>query len=249
VTNPGGHSSLPVPDNAIYHLVGALGRLERYQFPIELNDVTRTYFERMASLETGQHAADMRAILSETPDPAAAARLSLDPLDNATMRTTCVATRLDAGHANNALPQSAQANVNCRILPGHTREEIRQTLIRIFADSKVAVGYDNHGHLLDSAPNDEALPPVKLRADVMQTLEKIAGEMWPGVPVIPTMSTGASDGVYTNAAGMPTYGISGVAIDTNDVRAHGRDERLRVESFYQGVDFYYRYLKALTSGH
>ncbi|MGA2983583.1 MAG: M20/M25/M40 family metallo-hydrolase [Terriglobia bacterium] len=250
VTNPGGHSSLPVPDNAIYHLTGALGRLERFQFPLELNDVTRAYFKRMASVETGPEAADMRAILNAPPDPAAAARLSLDPLQNATLRTTCVATRLDAGHANNALPQSARANVNCRILPGHTREEVRQTLIGIFADPKVEVTYvDNSGRVLDSAPNGQALPPVNLRPDVMQTLEKIAGEMWPGTPVIPTMGTGASDGIYTNAAGMPTYGISGVAVDMDDVRAHGRDERLRVESFYQGVDFYYRYLKALTSGH
>ena len=248
-TNPGGHSSLPVPENAIYHLADALGRLEHFQFPVELNDVTRAYFGRMASLETGQRAADMRAILSQPPDDDAVARLSLQPMDNAKLRTTCVATRLDAGHANNALPQSAQANVNCRILPGHTREEIRQALIHILADPKVAVSYDDHGRILDSAPNAQALPPVKLRPDVMQTLEKIAEEMWPGTPVIPTMATGASDGVYTNAAGMPTYGISGLAIDTNDVRAHGRDERLRVESFDQGVDFYYRYLKALTSSH
>jgi acetylornithine deacetylase/succinyl-diaminopimelate desuccinylase-like protein len=249
VTNPGGHSSLPVPDNAIYHLADALGRLERFQFPVELNDITRTYFERMASIESGQRAADMRAILSQPPDPAAAARLSLEPLDNAKLRTTCVATRVEAGHANNALPQSAQANINCRILPGHTREEVRQTLIGIIGDPKVAVKYDDHGHILESAPNAEALPPVKLRPDVMGTLEEIAGEIWPGAPVIPTMATGASDGIYTNAAGMPTYGISGLAIDTNDVRAHGRDERLRVESYYQGVDFYYRYLKALTSAH
>ena len=190
-TNPGGHSSLPVPENAIYHLADALGRLEHFQFPVELNDVTRAYFGRMASLETGQRAADMRAILSQPPDDDAVARLSLQPMDNAKLRTTCVATRLDAGHANNALPQSAQANVNCRILPGHTREEIRQTLIRIFADPKVAVSYDDHGRILDSAPNAQALPPVKLRPDVMQTLEKIAGEMWPGTPVIPTMATGA----------------------------------------------------------
>jgi acetylornithine deacetylase/succinyl-diaminopimelate desuccinylase-like protein len=140
--------------------------------------------------------------------------------------------------------------VNCRILPGHTREEIRQTLIRILADPKVMASYvDSGGRVLDTAPNAQGLPPVKLRPDVMRTLEKIAGEMWPGTPVVPTMSTGASDGVYTNAAGMPTYGISGVAIDMNDVRAHGRDERLGVESFYQGVEFYYRYLKALTSSH
>ncbi len=249
VTNPGGHSSLPVPDNAIYHLAGALERLEHFQFPVELNDVTRAYYERMASIETGQRAADMGAIAGQPPDLAAAARLSLDPRDNAKLRTTCVATRLDAGHANNALPQSAMANVNCRILPGHTREEIRQDLIRIFADPKLAVGYDDHGHILESAPDDRALPPVKLRPDVMRTLDEVAAQIWPGTPVIPTMATGASDGVYTNAAGMPTYGISGVAIDTNDVRAHGRDERVRVESYYQGVDFYYRYLKALTSGN
>ena len=249
VTNPGGHSSLPVADNAIYHLVDALGRLERHQFPMELNDVTRTYFERMAGVETGQRAVDMRAILSTPPDRDAVARLSLQPLNNAHLRTTCVATRLDAGHANNALPQIAQANVNCRILPGHTREEIRQALIRIFDDPKVTVAYSEHGRILDSAPNAKALPPVKLRPDVMQTLDKIAAEMWPGTPVIPTMATGASDGVYTNAAGMPTYGISGMAVDMSDVRAHGRDERIRVDSFYQSVDFYDRYLKALTSGN
>ncbi len=250
VTNPGGHSSLPVPDNAIYHLADALVRLEHYQFPMELNDVTRAYFERMASVESGQEAVDMRAVLNSPPDPAVVARLSEDALQNATLRTTCVATRLDAGHANNALPQTARANVNCRILPGHTREEVRQDLIRIFADSNIDVRYvDNSGRVLDSAPSGQALPPVKLRPDVMNALEKVSAEMWPGTPVVPTMATGASDGVYTNAAGMPTFGISGVAIDMNDVRAHGRDERLRVDSFYQGVDFYYRYLKALTSAN
>jgi acetylornithine deacetylase/succinyl-diaminopimelate desuccinylase-like protein len=249
VTNPGGHSSLPTPDNAIYHLSDALGRLERFQFPVELNEITRAYFERMATVESGQKAADMRAILNQPPDAGALARLSADPLQNATLRTTCVATRLDAGHANNALPQTAHAIVNCRILPGHAREEVRQTLIRVFADPKVEVAYvDQSGRVLDSAPNAQALPPVKLRPEVMDTLDKIAGDIWPGTPVVPTMSTGASDGVYTNAAGMPTYGVSGVAIDLDDVRAHGRDERLRVQSFFQGVDFYYRYLKTLTSG-
>ncbi len=250
VTNPGGHSSLPVPDNAIYNLASALLRLSCHTFPVELNEVTRAYFERMASVETGQTAADMLAVLKSPADPAAVARLSEDPLQNATMRTTCVATRLEAGHANNALPQTARANINCRILPGHTREEIRQDLIRILADPKAEIRYvDDTGRVLDSAPSGQALPPVKLRPEVMNALEKVAAQMWPGTPVVPTMATGASDGVYTNAAGMPTFGISGVAIDMNDVRAHGRDERVRVESFYQGVDFYYRYLKALTSGN
>jgi acetylornithine deacetylase/succinyl-diaminopimelate desuccinylase-like protein len=248
VTNPGGHSSLPVPDNAIYHLADALGRLERYQFPFELNAVTRAFFERTAGVESGQTAADMRSIVKTPPDSAAIARLSTDPLWNSTMRTTCVATRLDAGHANNALPQMARANVNCRILPGHTREEVRQVLLKVLADPKIEVSYvTTSGRILDSEANAQALPPVSLRPEVTQTLDRVAAEMWPGAPVVPTMSTGASDGVYTNAAGMPTYGISGLAIDTDDVRAHGKDERLGVESYYLGVEFYYRYLKALTS--
>ncbi|HKN21751.1 MAG TPA: M20/M25/M40 family metallo-hydrolase, partial [Terracidiphilus sp.] len=171
VTNPGGHSSLPVPDNAIYHLADGLGRVERYQFPFELNAVTRAFFERTAGVENGQTAADMRAILKSPPDGAAIARLSADPLWNATMRTTCVATRLAAGHANNALPQMARANVNCRILPGHSREEVRQTLIKVLADPKIEVSYvTTSGRILDTDPNAKALPPVSLRPDVMQTL-------------------------------------------------------------------------------
>ena len=248
-TNPGGHSSLPVPDNAIYHIADALSRLEKHPFPFELNAVTRAFFERMSPLEHGQRAADMKAILQAPPDQAAIARLSGDPVFNATMRTTCVATRLEAGHANNALPQTATANVNCRILPGHSREEVRQELVKIFADPKVEVRYvGNDGALMDRAPEKLGYAPVQLRPDVMRTLDKVAAEMWPGAPVIPTMSTGASDGIYTNAAGLPTFGISGIAIDMDDVRAHGKDERVREQSYYQGVDFYYRYLKALTGG-
>jgi acetylornithine deacetylase/succinyl-diaminopimelate desuccinylase-like protein len=248
VTNPGGHSSLPVPDNAIYHLADALTRLQTYQFPFELNAVTWVFFERMATVETGQTAADMKAIVDKPPNQAAIRRLSANPIYNSTMRTTCVATRLDAGHANNALPQRATANVNCRILPGHSREEIRQSLITIFADPKITVRYvANDGTVLDKAPEETSLPPVVLRPEVMKPLEDVAAKIWPGMPVIPSMSTGASDGVYTNAAGMPTYAFSGIAIDINDIRAHGKDERLRVKSFYDGVDFYYRYLKALTS--
>jgi acetylornithine deacetylase/succinyl-diaminopimelate desuccinylase-like protein len=248
VTNRGGHSSLPTSDNAIYHLVDALKRLEGFKFPFELNDVTRTYFERVAAMNTNANSADMRRILKSPPDPEAMARISTNPLDNATMRTTCVATRLDAGHANNALPQRALANVNCRILPGHTREEVRQTLIHLFDDPKVEVRFvTNQYQVLDRAPDEKGLPPVKLRPDVMKPLEKVTEAMWPGLPVIPTMATGASDGVYTNAAGMPTYGITGVAVDLGDVRAHGRDERLRVASYDQGVEFFLRFVKALTS--
>jgi len=247
-TNPGGHSSLPVPDNTIYHIADALSRLEPTPFPFELNTVTRTYFERRGALETGQTAADMKAILRTPPEPAAITRLSTDPRYNSTIRTTCVATRLNAGHANNALPQLAQANVNCRILPGHSAEEIRQALIRMFADPKVVVRYvDNAGNIFDRAPGKQAFSPVLPPPEVLKPLERVAAEMWPGAPVIPEMETGASDSVYTIAAGMPSYGVNGLAIDQDDIRAHGSDERVRISSYYDAVEFYYRYLKALTS--
>jgi acetylornithine deacetylase/succinyl-diaminopimelate desuccinylase-like protein len=247
--NPGGHSSLPVPDNAIYHIADALGGLQHSPFPFELNPVTRAYFERMATIDHGEMAANIKAILQTPPDAKAIERLSQDAHYNSTMRTTCVATMLSAGHAPNALPQSAQANVNCRILPGHSPEEVRQDLIRVFADSKITVRFVDPptGKALDTAPHKVALPPPPPRPDVMKPLEHIADEMWPGAPVIPEMETGASDSIYTIAAGIPSYGINGVAIDRNDVRAHGKDERVLIGSFYGGVDFYYRYLKALMS--
>jgi acetylornithine deacetylase/succinyl-diaminopimelate desuccinylase-like protein len=248
VTNPGGHSSLPRPDNAIYSLVDGLARLEHYQFPFELNEVTRAYYERMAHVETPERAADMEAMLKRPPDAEAVARLSRDPIENSTIHTTCVATRLNAGHANNALPQRAEANVNCRIEPGHSAEEVRQEMIKILADPKITVRYaSDSGEISDSAPDRKSFPPPPLRRDVFRPLEKITSEMWPGTPVIPGMATGASDSIYTMSVGLPTYGISGIAIDRDDIRAHGRDERLGVESFYKGVDFYYRYLKAVTS--
>ena len=248
-TNPGGHSSLPVPDNAIYHIAGALGRLAATTFPFELNPVTREYFRRRSERETGQVAQDMKAILFPKPDPAAMERLSKDAFFNSTMRTTCVATRLNAGHANNALPQTAQANVNCRILPGHSPEEVRQQLIAMFADPQVKVEYvSGTGVVEGGAPQTRGFTPIAPSAEILKPLEKLADEMWPGAPVLPVMETGASDSIYTAAAGLPTYGISGMAIDQDDVRAHGKDERIPVASFYQGVDFFYRYLKALTGG-
>jgi acetylornithine deacetylase/succinyl-diaminopimelate desuccinylase-like protein len=191
----------------------------------------------------------MKAILENPPNEGAVARLSRDPIDNSTMHTTCVATRLNAGHANNALPQRAEANVNCRILPGHPAEEVRQELIKVFADPAISVRYVNSsGNVFDTAASSrKSFPPPPLRRDVFGPLDKITDEMWPGTPVIPDMATGASDGVYTMAAGLPTYGISGIGIDRDDIRAHGRDERLGVASYYEGVDFYYRFLKAVTS--
>jgi acetylornithine deacetylase/succinyl-diaminopimelate desuccinylase-like protein len=249
VKNPGGHSSLPVPDNAIYHIADALARLERSPFPFELNPVTRAYFEQLSKVESKQTAADMKAVLRTPPDPDAVARLSQDPHYNATVHTTCVATRLNAGHANNALPQTAQAVVNCRILPGHSAEEIRQYLIRTFADSNVAVRFLDPatGAPVERAPEKQSFSPIAPPPEIFKPLEHVADEMWPGAPVVPDMESGASDSIYTVAAGMPSYGISGVAIDHDDIRAHGKDERVRVSSFYDGVEFYYRYLKALTS--
>jgi acetylornithine deacetylase/succinyl-diaminopimelate desuccinylase-like protein len=247
-TNSGGHSSLPVRDNAIYHIADALSKLERYRFPFELNDVTRAYFTQMSKTETGEKAADMKAILSAPPDEQAIARLSEDPLNNSLMHTTCVATRLDGGHANNALPQTARANVNCRILPGHSIEETRQTLIKLVDDSKVMVNsVDSDGEVQTESSPRKSFPPPPLLPQVMNPLQSVTQEMWPGTPVVPSMATGASDGVYTSPARMPTFGISGLALDINDIRAHGKDERLPVKSFYDGVAFYYKFLKAVAS--
>jgi acetylornithine deacetylase/succinyl-diaminopimelate desuccinylase-like protein len=248
-TNPGGHSSLPTPDNAIYQIANALTRLEKSPFPFELNTVTRAWFEQVAASETPEIAADIKAMLQTQPDTAAIGRLSQNPRFNSTMRTTCVATRLSGGHADNALPQTAQALVNCRILPGHSKEEVRQNLIQVFADPKITLRYKDPAtaEYIDKAPDTKAFLPPPLRPDVINPLRALATQMWPGTPVIPEMETGASDSIYTIAAGIPSYGISGVAIDSSDIRAHGQDERLRVDSYDAGVDFFYRFLKAVTA--
>jgi acetylornithine deacetylase/succinyl-diaminopimelate desuccinylase-like protein len=247
-TNRGGHSSIPRPDNAIYELVDGLARLAKYQFPLELNSVTRGYYEQVAKIKGGERAADMRAILKNPPDPKAVERLSRDETDNSIMRTNCVATRLLAGHANNALPQRAQATVNCRILPGHSPEEVRQTLIHVLADPKITVQYiDDTGQIRETASDRRGYPPPPLRADVMQPLQSLVVTFWPNIEVVPSMSAGASDGIYTSAVGMPTYNLTGVAVDRGDERAHGRDERIGIESFYRGNEFFYRYLKAVAA--
>ena len=248
-TNPGGHSSLPRPDNAIYELTAALDKLQASPFPPELNAVTRSFFERDAKIEPKEVATQMRALLGPTLDAQAAAALSRDDARfNSVLRTTCVPTKLQAGHANNALPQRATALVNCRIFPGHSKEEIRQALQKIVADDKLSVKFvANDQSLHDTAPADKSLEPPPIRPDVLKVLDQVSAQMWHGVPVIPEMETGASDSIYTNAAGIPSYGVSGVAIDRDDVRAHGRDERLRITSFYEGLDFYGRVLKSLTS--
>ncbi|MGC1389081.1 MAG: M20/M25/M40 family metallo-hydrolase [Steroidobacteraceae bacterium] len=247
-TNRGGHSSLPRPDNPIYQVAHALEALERSPFPFELNNITREYFKQMAQLEPPQRAADMRAILATPPDPAAIERLSKDPRYNSTMRTTCVATMLAGGHAPNALPQRAEANVNCRIFPGHSQEEIRLALVKLFNDPGLSVRYrSDSGELSDHGSDRNAMTPPPLRADVMDPLRSVSARLWPGAPVIPIMEPGASDSIYTMMEGLPSYGISGVAIDRDDHREHGRDERLQIDSYYKGVEFYYQFLKALTS--
>ena len=244
--NRGGHSSLPRPDNAIYELMAALNKLAAYSFPFELNEVTRTYFKNLAGQETGQTADDMRAILATPPDMAAAARLSAEPSFNSNFRTTCVATRLSAGHANNALPQTAQANVNCRIFPGHSPESIRQQLIALFDDPKLSVKYVSDGGVVsDTAPERNAMTPPPPIPAVFDPLTRITQQIWPGTPVTPEMEDGASDSIYFAQAGIPCYGYSAIALELDDVRAHGQDERLPVDSYWKSLDFFYAFAKAV----
>jgi acetylornithine deacetylase/succinyl-diaminopimelate desuccinylase-like protein len=238
VKNPGGHSSLPSRDNAIYRLAQGLARLAQFEFPFKLNETTRAYFERIAALQAPDVGADMRAIVAPQPDPAAVARLSAVPRYNAVMRTTCVATLLEAGHAINALPQSAKASVNCRILPGEPVEEVQRTLVRVLADEQIAVT-----PIGTPVPS----PPSPLNPEIVRTIEKLSAEFWPGVPVVPTMIPAATDGSFLRNAGIPTYGHSGLATDVDDVRIHGKDERILVKSFLDGHEYLYRLVKALAS--
>jgi acetylornithine deacetylase/succinyl-diaminopimelate desuccinylase-like protein len=238
VRNDGGHSSRPVKENAIYRLSEALARLSKYEFPAKLNEVTRQYYQRMADLHSGQTAADMRAVARKTTDRGALSRLSASPYDNALLRTTCVATRLEAGHAENALPQTARAIVNCRILPGEAPAEVRATLVRVLNDYRISVT-----PLAGATASD----PSPLRPDIMTAMERVTAQMWPGVFVVPVMSTGATDGLYLRNAGIPTYGVSGLFEESDDNRAHGKDDRLGIKQFYEGREFLYRLVRALSS--
>ena len=238
VKNPGGHSSMPVRDNAIYRLAEALTRLAAFDFPPRLNEVTRAYFERMSALETEPLAADMKAVTRVPPDPEAVARLARSPFFNAQMRTTCVATQLEGGHAENALPQRARAVVNCRILPGQPAAEVQQTLVKVLADPQLGVTPVGQAH-----PS----PPSPLLPEVMQPIETVTQGLWPGLPVVPIMGTGATDSLYLREAGIPMYGVSGIFGDVDDVRAHGRDERIGVQQLYEGQEFLYRLVKVLSS--
>jgi acetylornithine deacetylase/succinyl-diaminopimelate desuccinylase-like protein len=238
VKNPGGHSSLPVKDNAIYHLAAGLARLAEFDFPVKLNEVTRALFGRLAATQPGPLGDAMKGILKSPRPPGAVEAVGRLPYLNAMMRTTCVATMLQGGHAANALPQTARANVNCRMLPGDTTEDVRATLVGVLADGAITV-----------APVAPAKPsaPSPLRPEVMGAIERITEQMWPGVPVTPVMGTGATDGLYLRRAGIPTYGVDGIFENIDDTRAHGKDERIGVKQFYEGQEFLYRLMKALAS--
>ena len=235
-TNPGGHSSLPGKKNAIYELAEDLGRLHDYSFPIHLNQVTKAYLEGLSKIETGQTAADLRAVAGGSPSPDAVARVSSNAYFNAVIHTTCVPTMLSGGHAENALPQRAIATVNCRLVPGETEEYIQHTLQTVLADPGISVVALVHALPSPFSPVD---------SPVVKAIERVANEMWPGVPVMPVMETGATDGRAMRAAGIPTWGAEGVFQDPTDVRAHGRDERIRADAFYDHVEFVYRLIKAL----
>jgi acetylornithine deacetylase/succinyl-diaminopimelate desuccinylase-like protein len=229
---------VPRPDNAIYELATGLTKLGAFSFPVTLNEVTRAFFERTAALEQPELANAMRALVANPRDAAAAAIVSRDPRYNSMLRTTCVATRLAGGHANNALPQTATANVNCRMLPGHDPADVRATLIRAMGDTGIEVS---------PAPAMEHAAPSPLTPEFLGAVERVTKQLFGDIPVIPTMGTGATDSKYLRAAGIPGYGVSGIFGDPNDSRAHGRDERVLVKSFYDGQEFLFRLVKMLAS--
>jgi len=238
VKDKGGHSSRPVKgSNAIYHLAAGLDRLANFDFPVRLNDTTHAFFERTAALQDAATAADFRAVAKNPKDPAAVARLSQSPYFNAQLRTTCVATRLEAGHANNALPQTARAIVNCRMLPADSVQQVQSTLRKVLADERISVAV-----LGEAIP----APASEINPVIMRKLEQLSARLYGGIPVVPVMDNGASDGKYLRIGGIPTYGVPGVFTDVDDDRAHGKDERLGVRDFYDGVEFYYQFIRSLA---
>jgi acetylornithine deacetylase/succinyl-diaminopimelate desuccinylase-like protein len=238
VRNKGGHSSLPVPDNAIYHLSRALDRLSSFAFPLKTNDVTRAYFSAMSNIEKGPVRADLAKIA--TGDTTAMSRVAAASTAwNATLRTTCVATQLEGGHARNALPQLAAANVNCRVQPDDAIDYVTSTLKRVVGDTAVKI-------IIEGTP--QSGPPSPMRDDVLTAVRTVTTSLWPGVPTVPMMVMGATDGLMLRAAGIPTYGVQGIFYDRDDIRFHGRDERVKVQSFYQAQTFLYDLVKRLAGG-
>ena len=236
VRNKGGHSSLPVKDNAIYHLAGALDRLSKFEFPMKINDVTREYFRAMSAIEKGTVSRDLAAVASG--DAAAMARVAAGSTSwNATLRTTCIATLLEGGHASNALPQLAAATVNCRVLPEDSLGYVTSALTRVINDTAVK---------LTVTGTPLAGPASPMREDLLTAVKTLTTSMWPGVATVPMMVMGATDGRSLRIAGIPTYGVQGLFYDRDDIRFHGRDERLKVRSFYEGQTFLYELVKRMT---
>jgi acetylornithine deacetylase/succinyl-diaminopimelate desuccinylase-like protein len=233
--NPGGHSSRPVPDNAIYHLVRAVDRVSHFEFQVELDDANRAYFTGMSKIVGGETGVAMVAVVKNPQDAASVAILDKDQNWHAMLRTTCVATMLAAGHATNALPQRATANINCRIFPGDTRDAIQAQLVTIIDDPKVSVTIPEiRGPIATPAP---------LTPRILKPIETVAHEMWPGVPVVPALEPAASDAQFLNPAGIPTYGVTGIFTDPDGGHIHGLNERVRVQSVYEGRTFLYRLVK------
>jgi acetylornithine deacetylase/succinyl-diaminopimelate desuccinylase-like protein len=242
-TNPGGHSSQPRPDNAIYQLAQALGRLAAHAFPVALNPVSRAYLEETAKVETPETAAAIRALLADPADGAAIATLGRNVTYRSVLRTTCVATRLAGGHAYNALPQSATANVNCRIVPTSSAGEVRAELGRIIGDTAVRVTYTLPGTGGDGAPR-RPVDPVD--PELLAAVNALVRSMWGDVPVIPMMSMWATDGLYLRAAGIPTYGVTGMFLKPGEDNSHGLDEKMPVRSFYEGLEFLDRLVRTVS---
>ena len=237
VRNKGGHSSRPVPDNAIYHLAGALVRLSQFSFPLKINEITRAYFAGMAKLDTTGASSDLRRLAENDLD--AMKRISeSSPTWNSTLRTTCVPTTLEGGHARNALPQLAAANVNCRVQPDDSLDYLIATLKNVIGDEQVGIS------ITEQQENSGTSP---LRQDLIRAASQVTDSMWPGVAVLPTMATGATDGRYLRAAGIPTYGVQGFFVERDDNRSHGRDERMLAKSFYEGQSFLYELVKSLST--
>ena len=236
VTNPGGHSSRPTKDNAIYRLAFGLARLSRYQFPVEFTDASKAYFIAMSPLVGGEMGAAMIALANDPTDVNDAAIVASDPGYNGMLHTTCVATMLEAGHATNALPQRATANINCRIFPGTTTDQVRETLAKVMADPEIKI-------TLRDARSEVTKTPPPLTPQIMGPIKDQAAKIWPGVPVIPVLTAGATDGAFLTPVGIPTYGVTGMFGDPDGNGVHGLNERIRVTSLYKGRDFLYGLVK------
>ena len=241
VTNPGGHSSRPVKDNAIYRLAAALTRIQAYEFPAQFTDGSRAYFAGMAKIQVAKGdpaiADAMNSLVKDPNDAKSIALVSAkDPSWNATMRTTCVATMLDAGHATNALPQRARANINCRIFPGVAPEAVRAQLASLVADPEVKV--------LTLETRGPTSPPPPLTPRIMGPIQKLSAQFFPGVQVLPGLQAGATDGEFLNATGIPTYGFEPVFAGSDLGHIHGLNEYVNAQSLLDGRGFLYRLVKA-----